>query len=144
MIDSEAVVARLEGEHAWLELCRPSACGSCGSAEACATGRNKRLQRVRNTVGARVGDTVVVTVAEGAVLRAAVWSYLMPLALALLGAAVGAAGYDDVGALIGVAVGLAAGVVALRGIGARLEAGREPLLALRIKPAVVQLHGNQE
>lgn len=144
MSDSEAVVARLEGEHAWLEVCRPSACGNCASAAACGTGQGKRLQRVRNTIGARVGDSVIVTVADGAILKAALWSYLMPLLLALVGAGVGAALADDSGALIGLVVGLVAGTVALRVVGARLATRREPLLSMRIKPAVVQLHRDQK
>jgi sigma-E factor negative regulatory protein RseC len=142
--DSEAVVARLDGEHAWLEVCRPSACGNCASAGTCGSGHGGRLQRVRNTIGARVGDAVIVTVADGAVLKAALWSYLMPLLLGLAGAAVGAALAGDAGALIGLVGGLTAGTVLLRVVGTRLAARREPLLSMRIKPAVVQLHRNQE
>jgi sigma-E factor negative regulatory protein RseC len=143
--DSEAVVARLEGEHAWLEVCKPSVCGSCASAEACG-GRpdKKRLQRVRNTIGANVGDAVIVTVADGAVLKAALWSYLMPLLLALVGAAVGTALAGDVAALVGTVSGLTIGLALLRVVGAQLASRREPLLAIRIKSAVVQLHRNEE
>lgn len=144
MSDSEAVVARLEGEHAWLEVCKPSACGSCSSAGACTVGGSKRLQRVRNSVGAHVGDTVVVSVAEGAVLMAAFWTYLMPLLLALIGAGIGSALGGDAGALVGVLAGLAVGLALLRVVGARLAARREPLLALRIKPTFVHLHRNQQ
>lgn len=144
MSDSEAVVARLEGEDAWLEVCKPSACGSCESAEACGSGRTKRLQRVHNTIGACVGDTVIVSVADGAVLKAALWSYLMPLLAALAGAGAGTALVGDLGALVGTLSGLAAGIALLRVVGARLAAAREPLLAMRIKSAVVQLHRNPE
>ncbi len=144
MSDSEAVVARLEGEHAWLEVCKPADCENCDSADGCGLGRGKRLQRVRNTIGARVGDIVVVSVPDGAVLKAVLFSYLMPLAMALTCASIGMGLAEDFGALVGLVLGLVLGVAVLRAANSRLAAGREPLLAMRIKPVVVQLHRNQE
>lgn len=144
MSDSEAVVARLEGADAWLEVCKPADCESCDSAESCGLGRGKRLQRVRNTIGARVGDTVIVTVPDGAVLKAAFYSYLMPLVLALICAGAGTALAGDFGALVGVVFGLVVGMAALRTASTRFLRGGEPLVAMRIKPVVIQLHRNQE
>ena len=144
MSDSEAVVARVEGEDAWLDVCRPADCENCNSADGCGLGRSKRLQRVRNTIGARVGDTVIVSVPDGAVLKAAFFSYLLPLAAALLGATIGMKLAGESGALVGVLMGLVLGMAALRAAGSRLAAGGEPILAMRIKPVVVQLHRNQE
>lgn len=144
MSDREAVVARLDGADAWLAVCRPSDCESCGSAGGCGLGQDQRLHRVRNSIGARVGETVIVSVADGAVLKAAFWTYLMPLLAALLCAGVGMAAAGDSGALVGVLVGLGTGLAALRIAGGRLTVGGEPLLAMRIKPVVVQLHRNQE
>lgn len=144
MSDSEAVVARLEGDDAWLEVCKPADCENCDSAEGCGLGRGKRLQRVRNTIGARVGDTVIVSVPGGAVLKAAFYSYLMPLLMALICAGVGTAVAGDSGALVGVVFGLAVGMVVLRAASSRFVRSGEPLMAMRIKPVVVQLHRNQE
>lgn len=144
MSDSEALVARVEGDDAWLDVCKPADCENCDSSDGCGLGRGKRLQRVRNTIGARVGDIVIVTVPGGAVLKAAFFSYLLPLAAALLGATVGMKLAGESGALIGVLVGLVLGIAALRVASGRLAAGGEPLLAMRIKPVVVQLHRKQE
>ena len=144
MSDSEAVVARIEGEDAWLEVCKPADCENCDSTESCGLGRRKRLQRVRNTIGARVGDTVIVTVPEGAVLKAALVSYLAPLAMVLVGAGLGSAIAQEAGALVGVVVGLALGALLLRFADRSIAGNREPLMAMRIKPAVIQLHRNPE
>ena len=142
MSDSEAVVARIDGEDAWLEVCKPADCENCDSAEGCGLGQRKRLQRVRNTIGARVGDTVIISVPQGAVLKAALLSYLLPLGLALLGAAMGTRIAQDAGALVGVVVGLILGTALLRLADRRMAAGREPVLAMRVKAAVIQLHRN--
>lgn len=146
MSDSETVVVRIEGGDAWLQVCGREACGQCESAQGCGLGghREPRLQRVRNTVGARVGDTVIVSVPEGAVLKAALMSYFVPLLLIIVATAVGTAVAADRGAIAGAAVGLAAGWAWLRFAGARLAGRREPLLSLRLRPEPVHLHRNSE
>lgn len=147
MTDSEAVVARLEGDQAWLEILdRPAGCGKCEKAGGCGGGGDGqvRLQRVRNSIGAQVGDAVLVSVPDGAVLKAAVWSYVVPLALALTGALVGTLLGGDVAAVVGAALGLGVGWISLRALDRRRPDLWEPLLALRVKPGVVRLHRNQE
>jgi sigma-E factor negative regulatory protein RseC len=147
MTDSEAIVARLEGDQAWLEvLDRPSGCGKCEKSGACGVGGDGqvRLQRVRNSINAKVGDTVLVSVPDGAVLKAAAWSYLVPLTLALIGALVGTSAGGDAAAIVGTALGLGIGWVVLRALDRRWSDRWEPLLALRVKPVVVRLHRNEE
>lgn len=142
MNQSEAVVARVDGEDAWLELCQPADCVTCISAEGCGHGSKPRLQRVRNSIGARVGDRVLISIPDGAVLKAAMLSYLMPLVLGLSFAGTGAELSGDAGALVGLVAGLAVGMLALRFVGGRLARGREPFLTMSVKPAVVQLQRN--
>ena len=67
MIEENGVVAATEGESAWVETSRQSACGSCSATKGCGTGSLSRFfagrahrVRVRNPVGAKVGDEVVV------------------------------------------------------------------------------------
>lgn len=144
MIDSEAVVARVEGEYAWLDICKPADCESCGSAEGCGLGRRKQFQRVRNTAGARVGDTVIISVASGAVLKAALVTYLLPLVFGLFGAVLGTSLGQEPGALVGILVGLGVGVLVLRFTDRRVASGRGSALIIRVKPAVIQLRRNQE
>lgn len=144
MTESEGIVARVDGEHVWLDVSGATGCGGCEKGGGCGLGgdsRGRRLRRVRNTAGARIGDTVVLSVPDGAVLKAALWSYLAPLALAITGAASGLTFFGGDGAAVaGAVAGLAAGGLVLKLAGNRLARGREPLLAMRVKPAVVQLH----
>jgi sigma-E factor negative regulatory protein RseC len=145
MTESEAVVVSVEAEHAWLDITAGAGCGSCEKAAGCSSGdgAGRRRQRIRNTVGARVGDTVIVGVPDGAVLKATLWAYMIPLALALIGVASGLTlGGEALGAL-GALGGLAIGWFALRGTERRYSGSREPLLTMRVKPAVVQLHRKQ-
>lgn len=138
MTESEAIVTRLEGGYAWLEILdRPSGCGKCESAGSC--GGSGSFQRVPNAVGARVGDHVLVGVADGAVLAAAVVSYALPLATMLVGAIIGGSLGDEAIAVAGAVLGLLAGWLSLRFLDRRLASRREPLLALRIKPVVFGL-----
>ncbi len=141
MTEHEAVVMRLDGDHAWLDVNVASGCSSC--AQGGCGGRAKRPpQRVRNTVGARVGQRVIVSVPEGAVLRATLWSYGLPLMLMLLGAASGLTLAGDAGAAAGTVVGLLLSLVALRFVDRCAGQAREPLVSMRIKDVVVQLHRN--
>jgi sigma-E factor negative regulatory protein RseC len=140
MIESEAVVIGVEGNYALLEITGAAGCGSCEKAAGCGLGdgSSRRRQRVRNAVGVRVGDTVILGAPEGAVLKAALRAYILPLGLALIGVASGLTLAGDRVAVLGGLAGLAAGWFALRGAGSG-----EPLVNMRIKPAVIQLHRKQ-
>jgi sigma-E factor negative regulatory protein RseC len=137
MTDSEAIVVRLDGDHAWVDV--DSGCSNCGKTSSCGLGdgHGKRLQRVRNTVGARIGDRVVLSVPDGTVLAAAFRAYLLPIALALIGAAVGTTVGDERAAAAGAMVGLAAGWLLLR-----QASQSESALRIQLKDAVVYLHRN--
>jgi sigma-E factor negative regulatory protein RseC len=145
MTESEGVVARVEGEWAWVAVCKASACGNCDSQEACGSGLlaaalGPREYRVANGDGARVGDTVILSVVDGSVAKAASISYLGPLALAIAGAVAGNAVAGDDGALVGVCVGLALGAALLPLANRWFGAKAEPRLTMRVKPPVIPLH----
>jgi sigma-E factor negative regulatory protein RseC len=145
MTESEAVVTRVDGDHVWLDADGSAGCASCGQAAGCGLGdgKGKRLQRLRNTIGARVGDRVTICIPDGAVLKAAFYSYLIPLALIVGGAAGGMSIGGESAAILGALVGLLGGWLALRRVNRRLASTREPLLAMRIKSGVVHhLHRN--
>lgn len=144
MNESPAVVRALDGDFAVVEVAAvSSACGRCQERDGCATsvldfGASPRRYSIRNTVGARAGDEVLVTVADGGVLKAALLSYLMPVAAALVGGAAGSTLWGgDLASAIGVGGGLVAGFVLLRFWNRRIAIGREPLLAMRLKRQVI-------
>ena len=117
MSESEALVMSVAGEFAVVEVeCPPSACAKCGDKGGCGKPQaGPRRYAVRNTVGACVGDRVVLSVPEGAVLKAAVLSYLMPLVFVIGGAAAAMAWLGDgLPTVAGAAAGLLVGLVILR------------------------------
>ena len=98
---------------------------------------------MRNSIGARVGDTVSIGIPDGAVMKAALHSYLIPLALILGGAAAGMLIGGDGTAILGAVVGLIAGWFGLRRANRLFGSVREPLVTMRIKGGVVHhLHRN--
>lgn len=119
MSQCEAKVVEVVGDQAWVELpARAASCGNCRNTEACAeglTGRaGVRRYRLANTIGARVGDAVLLDIAAGTLWRASLASYGLPLLLGLAAAAAGQVAGGDAWAVAGLLLGLGAGLMLLR------------------------------
>ncbi|MDP2135183.1 MAG: SoxR reducing system RseC family protein [Sulfuritalea sp.] len=120
MSQCEAVVVEASGGEVWVEVPgRAPTCGNCKTADACQTGllglsAGPRRYRLENRIGAGVGDRVQLTVAEGTLWRASLLSYVVPLLLAIGGAALGQSLGGDLSAALGTVVGIACGLVLLR------------------------------
>lgn len=144
MMDQEAIVTRVEGEHAYVEVGGASSgCGRCHEAGGCQSSilgqlfsSKPRQFRIANRIGAVPGDHVLVRVAEGAALRAALLTYVLPVACLLLGAALGTAldgaANNDLstafGALAGFGIGVLTGLTLRK---ARICGIAEPILISR-------------
>lgn len=78
------IVGIVDNKTAHMKMQRHSACASCGK---CATTSEKKdiLVEVDNSVGAKVGDRVVVNMESVNVLKAASIVYLLPLVGLLVG-----------------------------------------------------------
>ena len=121
MIETQAKVVRTDGDVAYVEAQNSSGCSGCGSGKQCGTallsqifGGSKREFRVLNAVGARVGDSVVIGLEEGALLKGSLTMYLLPLVLLFTGAIGGAflapnAGLRDLYSIFCGGTGLVAG-----------------------------------
>ena len=121
MLESRVVVIELVDRQ--FALVQPSQGGGCGqcSGKGCGAGKLSQLFcskprqfKVENAINARVGDEVMVSVAEGAVLRGIGVVYLLPLVLLFACAALAGSwavdvssrdGYAALGALFGLVVG---------------------------------------
>lgn len=141
--ESLAVVTALQGGNAVLELDdAASSCGSCGSSGSCGKGNGaKRVFVVPNGIGVRPGDHVVLSVAPGGVLKAALWAYFVPVLLALCGAAIGA-GLEDGGvfAPLGAVLGLACGIVLFRSHERRSLRAGEPLMSMTLQQRAIHFY----
>ncbi len=119
MSQCEARVVAVSGSEVWVEVAGRPPCGNCKTADACQTGllgltTGPRRYRLDNRIGAQVGDQVQLTVAEGTLWRASLWSYGVPLLLAIGGAVIGQSVSGDEAAVAGTVVGLVFGLGLLR------------------------------
>lgn len=90
MIQEQAMVVALDGDHAVVVGQRQSSCGSCHQEGACATfsfgGGHKEVRlRVANRIGARVGDRVLLEMSERHMLRASFLAYIVPVLALFIG-----------------------------------------------------------
>lgn len=122
MLETLAIVIRVEGREAVVESTQGGGCGNCDSENGCGSSklsqlfcREPRRFRVRNDANAQEGTMVQVTVAEGLLLRSALLMYGLPLVLLLAGALLGAqwasAASRDVYSILGGLAGLISGFV---------------------------------
>jgi sigma-E factor negative regulatory protein RseC len=129
MIEESAIVIASEAGIAEVEVVRRPACSACSSSAACGVslldrllGRRPQHLVVGNKIGAVVGETVIVGIPEGALLKAAVAAYLMPLLGLLAGALLGQtlaehsglAVSTDVAGLVGGCIGFGMSLWGLR------------------------------
>lgn len=122
MLETRAIVMQVSGQHALVQANQGNGCEQC-NGKGCGTGKlsqmfcsKPRQFQVDNPIDAKVGDEVIVSVADGAVLQGIGLVYLLPLVLLLAGAAFGSAwavqpeqrdGYAGVGAAMGLLLGFA-------------------------------------
>lgn len=140
-LETRAVVVRVDGQYALVEPAQPKGCGQC-SGKGCGTAKlsqtfcsQPRQFQVDNPINASVGDQVVVSIADGTVLKGIGLVYLLPLALLVVGAALGNAmavsdGQRDGYAAAGAAAGLAGGFLLSRWLDAR-QSRRLPRIVRR-------------
>jgi len=128
MLETRAVIVQVEGQYAIVQASQANGCEQC-SGKGCGAGKLSRLLcgdprrfRVDNSVNAGVGDEVVISVAEGAILRGIGLIYLLPMLLMVMGAMLGSTwvgqspGQHDGYAAAGALLGLAAGFMAVKWI----------------------------
>ncbi|WP_459705133.1 SoxR reducing system RseC family protein [Stutzerimonas marianensis] len=93
MIEQQGRVVALETGAVWVETHRSSTCSACSARNGCGQGlmdsigigQQRKMLRASSALNLDVGDSVVVGVREDALVRWAVFVYLLPL-LALLAA----------------------------------------------------------
>jgi sigma-E factor negative regulatory protein RseC len=118
MIETRAIVIRVEGKEALVESTQGGGCGHCDSENGCGSGKLSQLFcteprrfRVLNESNAQVGAMVQVTLEEGVLLRSALLMYMLPLVFLLCGAVAGAHWAEDAGSEVYSAVGGFTGLV---------------------------------
>jgi sigma-E factor negative regulatory protein RseC len=141
MLETRAIVLQVEGRFAHVQAHHADGCERCKDS-GCGAGKLARLFcskprkfRVVNPINACAGDEVVISVAEGAILRGIGLVYLLPLLLLVIGVLLGGAwvglspeqhdGYAVTGALLG----LAGGFIAVKCVSRQSENRVQPYIA---------------
>ena len=130
MLETRAIVVSVDGQRAQVRASQVNGCEQC-KGKGCGTGKlaglfcsKPRQFKVNNPIKAGVGDKVIVSVAEGAIMRGISMVYLMPLALLVMGATFGNflaqhPGQQDSYAAVGAMFGLTVGFVVAKWISFR-------------------------
>lgn len=149
MIEATGRVVASANGSAVVEVPRRSSCASCASSGGCGVSTLAKLfgagitrVRIDDRLGLRTGDRVIVGIGNGALVRASLLAYLLPI-LAMAAGAILAAQADagDMGSALGAVAGLAIGLLATLKLtrSHRLQAAFQPVLIRRIAAEPLQV-----
>lgn len=156
MIEEQAVVIGIKGDHAMLEIERSQPCGLCGATRGCGVsmwgrifGQHRGLFSATNSLQVNTGDRVIVGIEESALLSSSLIAYLLPLLLLCLGAwgipqllnvDAGSRQASDMYAVLGAVVGLVGGLLIVKFLtdGKRLIGRYQPVMLRRSEMVFIQ------
>jgi sigma-E factor negative regulatory protein RseC len=118
-------VVAIEERSLWVETSRQTACGSCSAQKGCGTSLLAKLfpnrqhfvrvlARAEQISSLQVGQEVSIEVSDSLIVKASLIMYLVPIALLLIGAAIGDTKGDDGYAILGAVIGITAGLTLVR------------------------------
>lgn len=143
MLETRAVVIQADSHSALVENSQANGCSAC-NGKGCGSGKltqlfcsRPRQFKVDNRIDAGVGDVVIISIAEGAVLRGISLVYLLPLVLmfavaTLAGSFAADAAQRDGFAAAGALLGLVLGFVFAKWLSTRL-ARQRPFIARQFR-----------
>ncbi|HUW00367.1 MAG TPA: SoxR reducing system RseC family protein [Gallionella sp.] len=142
MLETRAVIVQIEGPCAVVQASQANGCEQC-SGKGCGASKlsmmfcsKPRQFQVDNPINAEIGDEVIISIAEGAILRGIGLIYLLPLLLLVTGAMIGShwaalPGQRDGYAATGAALGLAAGFSIAKWISSRQDRNQSRAIIAR-------------
>lgn len=93
MLRETGIVTKVEGDFAWVNTRSKLACSSCKVESSCGTSLLEKylsdkvfISKINNELSAKVGDQVVISIAESAVTKASFFVYSIPLLGLIIGA----------------------------------------------------------
>jgi sigma-E factor negative regulatory protein RseC len=142
MLEEIGKVVEAGPEFILVETESRSACSHCAT-DSCTTsvvsklfGVKRNRFRLENSLGARIGDRVVIGIRDDLLVKASLWAYLLPLLVMLVVAALGDAyGAGDAWQSLGALCGLALGLYLVRG------SSSGHLLQKRFRPQLLRMAG---
>ncbi|MCV6638979.1 SoxR reducing system RseC family protein [Candidatus Albibeggiatoa sp. nov. NOAA] len=104
MLEELGVVVKATEQYAWVKTQRKASCGHCESKSSCGTaslaqvlGQKYTEVRVENNLAVKEGDTVIIGLAEQALVTTSLTAYLIPLITLFLTAV----SYESIAPFIG-------------------------------------------
>lgn len=119
MVEETAQVLKVENDVVWVQAIQQSACGSCEAQKGCGhsllakVGQKEiNIPVARNELDVKVGDQVIIAVAEQAILKSSLLMYGLPLGLMIVLAVImSLLGFAEGQVVIGSFIALLAGFV---------------------------------
>ncbi|MBT3513585.1 SoxR reducing system RseC family protein [Methylophilaceae bacterium] len=92
MIEEQAVVIFKEDDQVSVEIMRTKPCGLCGKTQGCGNSiwgkifsHKRNMLSIKNNIGVKVGDRVMLTIEENYLLRSSLLLYGLPLLFLFIG-----------------------------------------------------------
>ena len=88
MTKENGVVIKTGESKAWVKTIKRSECEGCASHDSCEAAKEAEVEAI-NTIGAKIGDTVVVGFETGSLIKVSMMLYLFPVLAMIVGAVIG-------------------------------------------------------
>jgi len=91
LASEKGIVTKIGAKTAWVQTTKSSSCASCSARGSCnplAEGKEMNVEAI-NSVGAKVGDRILLNIATSSLLKASFLLYVFPVLCLLAGAIVG-------------------------------------------------------
>ncbi|MFI3218294.1 MAG: SoxR reducing system RseC family protein [Methylococcales bacterium] len=93
MLEESAIVVKIDNGQVWVVGTQNNACAGCAQKAGCSSNAldsvlKKKPILVDSELALKMGDTVVVVIEEGELLRAAFFMYLLPVCALFIGAGI--------------------------------------------------------
>ena len=89
MISEQGIVEKIHKNTATIKVMKSSACKHCSSKDLCNVSDKNMLIEVKNSLNAKEGDQVEVSVPEGTFIKLSLMVYMFPIVALLTGAFLG-------------------------------------------------------
>lgn len=118
--DEKATVSHVDGDFVFLETQGSATCSNCSNKTGCGqissifTFKPKNKLKINNTLGLKEGDSVLVGMASGKLLKATVLMYVLPLVLLMFFSFFAKLLIGEVASIIAGLAGLLTGLLVLK------------------------------
>jgi len=89
MISEQGIVEEIRKNTAIIKVVRSSSCKHCAEKDSCSVAERNMLIEVKNSLNAKEGDMIEVSVPEGTFVKLSLMVYIFPVAALMAGAFLG-------------------------------------------------------